>query len=606
MAYSLAIPKTSFHARSNSLLPARSHPLIAGVEDHLHRLKASEVISSSSASSLCEKLDGLKDLHEGLHDLIQLPSVQQALSHQKSGADEVLDGSLRLLDICGIARDVLLLTKESIQGLESSVRRKRGGESGLSGEVSAYLRSRKKINKMVSKCIRSLKDSEKCCSAISLDKDRDLVAIISLLREVEAISFSVLKSVLSHVSGTKTTTKQSGWSLVSKFMQTKRVSCDIQGETNEHEVKMIDGALYAFQRSSEGLDIEAVKNVQKRLQSFEFAVQELEEGLESIFRCSVKTRVLLLNFNIERQFRLSLAKQKMADSLTIRKTTCHSRSNSLPARSHPLTASVEDSLDQLKASEATSSSSASAIFSQLDNLEHLHEHLHELIQLPSIQRALAHDNYRTDEVLDGSLTLLDVCGTARDVLLQTKQSIQELESSFRRGRGGETGLSHEVGAYLTSRKKINKMVSKYIRNLKNSEKHCTVKSSDEDGDLVAIINMLREVKTISLSVLESVLCFVSGTKKISEQSGWSLVSKLVQPKRVSCDGNISEHEVKKIDGALYAFKSSYKSINIEAVQNVQKQLQTYEFVIQELEEGLEPIFRCLVKTRVSLLNVLTN
>ncbi|KAK3004430.1 hypothetical protein RJ639_020152 [Escallonia herrerae] len=226
MAYSLAIPKTTCHARSISLLPARSHPLIASVEDHLHKLKASEVISSSSASSLCEK-------------------------------------SLRLLDVCGIARDVLLLTKESIQGLESSVGRKRGGESGLSGEVGAYLRSRKKINNMVSKCIRSLKDSEKHCS-ISLDEDGDLVAIISLLREVESIRFSVLKSVLSHESGTKTTTKQSGWSL---------------GKTNEHEVKMIDGALYAFQRSSEGLDIEAVKNVQKQLQSFEFAVQELEEGL---------------------------------------------------------------------------------------------------------------------------------------------------------------------------------------------------------------------------------------------------------------------------------------------------------------------------------------
>ncbi|KAK3038866.1 hypothetical protein RJ639_028588 [Escallonia herrerae] len=267
----------------------------------------------------------------------------------------------------------------------------------------------------------------------------------------------------------------------------------------------------------------------------------------------------------------------MADSLTIRKTTCHSRSNSLPARSHPLTASVEDSLDQLKASEATSSSSASALFSQLDNLKHLHEHLHDLIQLPSIQRALSHDTYRTDEVLDGSLRLLDVCGTARDVLLQTKQSIQELESSFRRGRGKETGLSHEVGAYLTSRKKINKMVSKKFEEFREA-----------------------------LDFLESVLCFVSGSKKISEQSSWSLVSKLMQPKRVSSHGNISEYEVKKIDGALYAFKSSYKSINIEAVQNVQKQLQTYEFVIQELEEGLEPIFRCLVKIRVSLLNVLTH
>ncbi|KAK3038863.1 hypothetical protein RJ639_028585 [Escallonia herrerae] len=96
MAYSLAIPKPTCHARSNSSLPARSHPLIVSVEDHLHRLKASEVTSSSSASSLCNKLDGLKDLHESLH-------VQE------------LEEGLESIFRCSVKTRVLLLNVDHVE-----------------------------------------------------------------------------------------------------------------------------------------------------------------------------------------------------------------------------------------------------------------------------------------------------------------------------------------------------------------------------------------------------------------------------------------------------------------------------------------------------------
>ncbi|XP_031285656.1 uncharacterized protein LOC116144336 [Pistacia vera] len=97
----------SYHTRSNSF-PSRPHPLTSEVDQHLRRLRASQSTSTSS-SSISHQINGLQDLHDCVDKLPQLSHVQQ-----KDLVDELLNGSLRLLDICGIARDSLLQTKEAI------------------------------------------------------------------------------------------------------------------------------------------------------------------------------------------------------------------------------------------------------------------------------------------------------------------------------------------------------------------------------------------------------------------------------------------------------------------------------------------------------------
>ncbi|KAM5562709.1 hypothetical protein ABKV19_017759 [Rosa sericea] len=114
------------HTRSNSF-PLRSHPIIQEVDEHLCRLRSSESTSTSS-STISHKLSGLQDLHDCVDRLLQLPLNQQALAqekHQKC-ANELLDGSLRLLDVCSTAKDALLQTKECMQNLQSIIRRRRG------------------------------------------------------------------------------------------------------------------------------------------------------------------------------------------------------------------------------------------------------------------------------------------------------------------------------------------------------------------------------------------------------------------------------------------------------------------------------------------------
>ncbi|KAL6278458.1 hypothetical protein ACE6H2_022059 [Prunus campanulata] len=182
----------AFHIRSNSF-PSRPHPFkksmniclpFKAVDEHLCRLRSSEATSTSS-TSISHKLTGLQDLHDCVDRLLQLPLTQQALAQEQNekSTNELLDGSLRLLDVCSSAKDALLQTKECVQDLQSIMRRTQGGESGaLTTEVRKYLTSRKMAKKAIHKAMVNLKGS----SFSSLSKDNETIAVVSMLRDIEA------------------------------------------------------------------------------------------------------------------------------------------------------------------------------------------------------------------------------------------------------------------------------------------------------------------------------------------------------------------------------------------------------------------------------------
>ena len=108
-------------------------------------------------------------------------------------------------------------------------------------------------------------------------------------------------------------------------------------------------------------------------------------------------------------------------------------------------------------------------------------------------------------------------------------------------------------------------------------------------------------------VFESLLTFMAKPKLKLKSSSWILVSKLVHLKRVACEGEeTNANEFQMADATLQSLishktrKSNY-SVHIE---NVQTWLGKLESNIQDLEEVLECLSRRLLKTRVSLLNIL--
>ncbi|CAN1134732.1 hypothetical protein LINPERPRIM_LOCUS15922 [Linum perenne] len=256
-------------------------------------------------------------------------------------------------------------------------------------------------------------------------------------------------------------------------------------------------------------------------------------------------------------------------------TTFHARSNSFPSRTHPLVSEFDEQLCRLRQSQAASTSSSS-ISHKLNGLQDVYDCVDKLIQLPSTQQAMIHDQ---NELLDGSLRVLDMCNTAKDALSQLKESVAELQSAIRRRQGD---LIAETKRYLNSRKIVKKAIQKALRGIE------TRKSTSSNS--VEAISMLREVESIVLEVLKSLLSFI--TQSNSKSSSWSLVSKMIASKKDEVSANANEFA--EVDACLKACKSS------EEIQALLKNLQP---CIQDLEEGVESLFKCLIKTRASILNV---
>ncbi|GMI88019.1 hypothetical protein like AT2G17080 [Hibiscus trionum] len=284
-------------------------------------------------------------------------------------------------------------------------------------------------------------------------------------------------------------------------------------------------------------------------------------------------------------------------------TPYHSRSNSLPSRQHPIASQIDDNLSRLRASEAAStSSSSSSIGHKLNGLQDLHECVDMFLQLPLTQQALVQEQHRrcAEELLDESLMILDVCSVAKDALMQKKECTQELQSIFRRRRGDEMGHLNGVKKYLTSRKAVKKVIIKALKNLKQTKTKFNTCSNNgnENG---AVISILREVEEVTIRELESFLSFISGLEAESKLSRWSLVSKLIHHKRVGSEEDKKTNEIANADATL---RSLIKSDNMKHIEYVQNQLRNSELCIQDLEEGLESLFKRLIKARVTLLNIL--
>ncbi|KAJ4838414.1 hypothetical protein Tsubulata_025359, partial [Turnera subulata] len=531
----MAVPSSEsqscYHTRSNSF-PSRPHPLIPQLDEHLCRLRT----TSDASSSIDNKLSGLQDLHDCAHN--QLPLIQQTMAQQQceKWVDELLEGSLQVLDLCTSAKDALFQTKECLQKLQSILRTRRWGEISVS--------------------------SESKCTFSTSNENQENRTVLTMLKEVEAATCSVLESLLSIVAGPKA--KTAGWSLVSKLLHHKKVAC-LEEEAEVNAFAKADDALLALVHDKTGKSDKFVqiKDVQSHLQNLELCIQDFEEGLETLL-------------------------------------TFHARSNSLPSRPHPLMSELDQHICRLKDSQATSTSSSS-LGHNLSALQDLHDCVNKVLLLPLTQQAFVQERHQRwiDELLDGSLRLLDVCNTAKDALLHTKECIHELQSVIRRRQGSaETAMKK----YLSSRKVARKAIKKSLKHFRTMEnKHCSF--SNEDHEIVSTISMLKEVEAITVSVFESMSSFIEPKSR-----GWSLVSKLMVRNRVvACEQNMPSNEFATADAALESLlgcKTSKSSDNtITPVETVQKQLNGLDLCIQDLEDGIECLFRRMIKTRALFLNI---
>lgn len=224
-----------------------------------------------------------------------------------------------------------------------------------------------------------------------------------------------------------------------------------------------------------------------------------------------------------------------------------------------------------------------------DALRDLHDSANDLLHSSVIKREIAQEKWVHD-VSETSLRMLEVCATTKDVLLLVKDHVHDLKSTFRRISIGDNNKL--TVPFHCQRKKLKKEILKRLHSLKGMKSSKlslgSEKSSEsKNNNLMIVVNdVLREVKVAAMSIVES------------------LMSLMLMP----CPNNKKSNKGYFFGSKLMRVNSfsSWEKCDAMTLQCVNKRLEAVEIVIEDILEGeLECIIRRLIRTRVSLLNILT-
>ncbi|MCD7448748.1 hypothetical protein HAX54_045689 [Datura stramonium] len=258
------------------------------------------------------------------------------------------------------------------------------------------------------------------------------------------------------------------------------------------------------------------------------------------------------------------------------------RSISLPVRSHPTTQRVEEVLNKLNGLETSVAPTAETIcnmFLELGVLQNCMDNLLNSTQTLQILSQHQHAKW-FEELLEKSVRILDVCGTTRELVSQYKENVRALESSLRRRKGDSTSEAG-IATFTTFSKKIKKDAKRLVLALKQVD--CETLTSaflEADQETIAVIRALREANAVCILIFQMLLSFLSVPLLKPKQPKWSFVSKLIHNGRTESEG-------------------------LENSTILEAQLETFEAQLDSIEKGLEGTFRSLIRSRSSLLNVLS-
>ncbi|BAF24372.1 uncharacterized protein [Oryza sativa Japonica Group] len=232
----------------------------------------------------------------------------------------------------------------------------------------------------------------------------------------------------------------------------------------------------------------------------------------------------------------------------------HQRSISLPSR--PLS-KVEDELHSIEACVSSPSKTIEMISDGLRRLGDIYSSIEEIMCLPSNQVCSSQQRKLFDREMECSLELLDLCNAMNEVFTELKSIIQDLQVSLRKGDDAV----------------VQAKILSYIRLVKKAKKHSkkTVKKVASDMEDSKKVKLLSNARQITTSLFESTLDLLSKQIVLPKLS---LISKAFQKKNsVICN---------------------------------EEQLQALECCIGDLEAGAVLLFRRLVQSRVTLLNILSS
>ncbi|XP_010459735.1 PREDICTED: uncharacterized protein LOC104740748 [Camelina sativa] len=188
-----------------------------------------------------------------------------------------------------------------------------------------------------------------------------------------------------------------------------------------------------------------------------------------------------------------------------------------------------------------------------------------------------------EQVSEASLIMLDVCNVSKDVMTLVRHSLRDLQLTL---RCNGANLSEKIAAYNRYRNKLKKETLKCLNSLKSIEGGAgkgTMEMQSIEQNLLFVAEVLQEVRRAIVTMVESLfslVCLPCLERKPSKGSSLSSIFTM----RFCCFDDVWD-EV--------------------ALQSAGTRLEASQIAVEELEIELGFIFRRLIQTRVSLLNILT-
>ncbi|KAI3747685.1 hypothetical protein L6452_10265 [Arctium lappa] len=292
---------------------------------------------------------------------------------------------------------------------------------------------------------------------------------------------------------------------------------------------------------------------------------------------------------------------------------CQVKSISLPCRSHPITLRIEQELNAAKTDAVASKPSAETICSGLSQLMELYKCMDDLLNSPATRVLISRQQNMkfVEDLIEESMKFLDVCGSIKDMLSQMKEHIRDLHCALRR-RKGELNSENSAIKYNCFRKKMKKDVKGLVASLKQVDNNMTGDDSfvvvdSVDHQLAAVIKAVIGVSEMTVSVFESLLSFFS--LPISKPNRWSLVvSNLIHKGMVACEEQQEQvvlNELNSLDAALQTLCRYGSSTQLDNMQIAKCRLERVEVQLECMETRLGCMFRRLIGTRATLLNIIS-
>ncbi|GAV63454.1 DUF241 domain-containing protein [Cephalotus follicularis] len=276
-------------------------------------------------------------------------------------------------------------------------------------------------------------------------------------------------------------------------------------------------------------------------------------------------------------------------------TSHHIRSVSLPCRSHPLISQLKDEITDLKTRASKPDNRTSAwLCDALSSLKVIHNLLDDILQLPQSRESLTHKHDWVEKLLEDFLRFVDVYGIFQTSVLALKETHYAAQVAIRKKDDSKSAL------HVEATKKMAREMGKLTSTIRCIGKYTvpgSVGVSIGDADqLGGIISDVIEVTVlVSLALFNGVsLLFVS------RKSSWMGLRLLKLAKRVKVDEGIQEFQQFGVE-SLWGLKKK----GDEEVWVTLKRMKDLAGCIDSIELVSEKVFRSLIRSRVSLLNALT-